>query len=93
MTWEICLGIFALVGFGISINAPLMKLNTSITNLNALVDTLKCAVDRIDSENQKSHERLWTHNEEQNDNLSDHEQRITKIETKIDILHPESKGA
>lgn len=92
MTWEIALGIFALVTFVISINAPLIKLNTSITNLNASVNTLKCALDRIENENQKSHERIWAHNDEQDKGLDNHEHRIAKMETKIDLIHPEHKG-
>lgn len=40
MTWEIFLGIVALVGFGVTVATPLIKLNTSITKLNCSIDTL-----------------------------------------------------
>ena len=91
MTWEIFLGIVALVGFIISVTTPLIKLNSSITKLNAGVDTLQAALDRIEEENEKSHKRIWEHNEEQDVKLTNHENRIVKIETKMEIMHPESK--
>lgn len=91
MTWEIFLGIVALIGFIITVTTPLMKLNSSITKLNDCVGTLKEAIDKLDSDNEKSHRRIWEHNEEQDDTINVHEQRITKIETKIDFMHPESK--
>lgn len=91
MNWEIFLGIVAVVSFIISVTTPLMKLNTSITRLNASVDTLKIAIDKIDSDNEKNHKRIWDHNDEQDVTISQHEQRITKIETKMSVIHPESK--
>ena len=38
MSWEIVLGLIALVGFGISVSTPIIKLNTSITKLNCSID-------------------------------------------------------
>lgn len=91
MNWEIFLGIVAIVSFVISVTTPLMKLNTSITKLNNSVDTLKTAIDKIESENEKGHKRIWDHNDEQDVIIGQHEQRITKIETKMNVIHPESK--
>lgn len=91
MTWEIFLGVVAIITFIITVTTPLIKLNTSITKLNDCVSTLKEAIDKIDSDNEKSHKRLWDHNEEQDIAINNQEQRITKIETKMSIIHPESK--
>ena len=45
MTWEIVLGIIALIGFGISVTTPIIKLNTSITKLNCSIDALNKNMD------------------------------------------------
>lgn len=95
MTWEIFLGIVALVGFIISITTPLMKLNTSITKLNNSVDVLKDAIDRIDAENEESHKRIWKHNDEQDVILAEHSKKINNIEHTMimtERLHPELMG-
>lgn len=91
MTWEIFLGIGALLSFIIAVTGPMMKLNTSITKLNDSVDVLKTAIERIEDDNEKNRKKIWEHNDSQDDKIENHEQRITKIETKMDIMHPESK--
>ena len=35
--------------------------------------------------NQESHKRLWEHNGKQDGKIEDHEKRITKIETNIEL--------
>ena len=40
MTWEIVTGLIALVGFGLSVISPIIKLNSSITKLNCSIDSL-----------------------------------------------------
>lgn len=95
MTWEIFLGIVALVGFVISIVTPLMKLNTSITKLNNSVDVLKDAIDRIDNNNEESHKRIWKHNDEQDELIAEHSRKISNIEHTMimtEKLHPELTG-
>lgn len=95
MTWEIFLGIVALVGFVISITTPLMKLNTSITKLNNSVDVLKNAIDRIDADNEESHKRIWKHNDEQDEIIAEHSKKINNIEHTMimtERLHPELTG-
>ena len=83
MTWEIFLGIGALVSIVIAISGPLLKLNTSIIKLNASVDTLKEAIDRIDKDNEKNHKEIWDHNDEQDEQLKNHEKRINDVENII----------
>lgn len=89
MTWEIFLGIVALVGFCITIATPLMKLSRTMTELNINMQNLNDAMAELTQHNTESHRRIWNHNEEQDDKIQNHEQRITKIETKMDIIHPE----
>ena len=91
MTWEIFLGIVAVVGFMITVFTPLVKLTKAITELNVNMQNLGGAMEALTNKNTESHRRIWEHNEEQDSKLENHEQRITKIETKMDIMHPESK--
>lgn len=95
MTWEIFLGIVALIGFFISVSTPLMKLNTSITKLQESVGVLQAAINKIDEDNEKNHKRIWEHNEEQDDRLNMHEKRIDNIERTMNFnekMHPELVG-
>ena len=89
MTWEIFLGIVALVGFIISVATPLMKLSKTMTELNINMQNLNQAMNVLTANNTESHRRIWAYNEEQDEKIENHEKRITKIETKMDIMHPE----
>lgn len=95
MTWEIFLGIGALLSFVIAITGPMLKLNTSITKLNSSVDVLKEAIDKIDEDNESSHKRIWAHNTEQDKLIAENTRRISNIEHTMDLtekLHPELTG-
>lgn len=89
MTWEIFLGIVALIGFCVTIATPLMKLSKTMTELNVNMQNLNQAMNTLTANNTESHRRIWAHNDEQDEKLENHEKRITKIETKMDIIHPE----
>lgn len=89
MTWEIFLGIVALIGFCVTIATPLMKLSKTMTELNINMQNLNQAMNTLTANNTESHRRIWAHNDEQDEKLENHEKRITKIETKMDIIHPE----
>ena len=87
MTWEIFLGIVALVSFMITVISPFMKLSTTMTELNVNMQNLNQAMNTLTSNNTESHRRIWEHNEEQDSKIENHEKRITKIETKMDIMN------
>lgn len=91
MTWEIFLGIVALIGFLAAVCGPLIKLNTNIVRLNDSIQVLQNAMDKIDTDNEKSHKRIWEHNEEQDDQIDNHEHRINSLEHNWDVatrMHP-----
>lgn len=69
MTWEIVLGLIALVGFGITVLTPIVKLNTSITKLN-------CSIDSLNHNMARNEERIAKHGSQ----IDDHEHRITVLE-------------
>ena len=87
MTWEIFLGIVALIGFLITVMTPLLKLNKVMTELNCSVDGLKQLIADINSKNSETHKRIWEHNVKQDGMIDNHERRITKIEYDIDKYH------
>ena len=87
MTWEIFLGIVALVGFLVTVISPLIKLSKTMTELNVNMQNLNQAMNTLTSNNTESHRRIWEHNEEQDSKIENHEKRITKIETKMDIMN------
>lgn len=92
MTWEIFLGIVAIVGFVATLCGPLVKLNSNIVRLNDSLHVLQQAMDKIDEDNEKSHKRIWEHNNEQDNKLEEHERRINGLEHNWDIaehLHPD----
>jgi hypothetical protein len=92
MTWEIFLGIVALVGFALTVGAPILKLNTSITKLNSSIESLKESVDRIDRLNEAEHKKIWEHNDIQDNKISAVSERVDNIEEKwaiAEALHPD----
>lgn len=72
MTWEIFLGISALVVFVIMF----MKIARDLTGA---VTRLSCAVEKLDENQMRATKRLDTHGKQ----IDDHEKRITKNESDI----------
>lgn len=81
MTWEIVLGIIALVGFFITCATPMIKLNTSITRLNETIGTIKDIVERNDAENKQSHSRIYDRLDAHEDAIHAHSERIVTMES------------
>lgn len=80
--WDIVKDIVVLAGLIITVTTPLLKLNTSITQLKALIDSVAKQVQENDKSNSASHKRLWEHNEEQDETLQRHEQRLHDLDGK-----------
>lgn len=80
--WDIVTDIVVLAGLIITVTTPLLKLNTSITQLKALLDSVAKQVQENDKSNSASHKRLWEHNEEQDETLQRHEQRLHDLDGK-----------
>ena len=69
-----------------------MKLSKTMTELNINMQNLNQAMNVLTANNTESHIRIWHHNAEQDEKIENHEKRITKIETKMDIMHPEHQN-
>ena len=64
----------------LSIVRPLLKLNTTLTELIGSIKDLKEDFTSYTTKNAKSHEKLWEHEKEQDDTLQNHEIRITLLQ-------------
>lgn len=89
MEWTTVTVIIALVGLVVTVTTPLIKLNSNITRLTVVLDTIKAELEeqkkaliaqRADSK--ESHRRIWAHNDEQDAVLNDHETRLRVLENK-----------
>lgn len=73
MTWEIVVGIIALVGFIASIGGMVWRLSALISRLEAAVKALAEAVNALRGDNAAEHGAMQTQ-------LTDHERRIGRLE-------------
>lgn len=82
MEWTVVVVLIALVGLVISVLTPAIKLNTSVTRLSTLVDSLNTKLSTMESNNTDAHRRIWTELDGQKQQLGNHETRITVLEQK-----------
>ena len=80
--WGVVGVLVVLVGLFLSVGAPVIRLNSTITKLSTLVEGLRDRQAQQEQNNSDSHRRIWKHNEEQDAVLNDHETRITILERK-----------
>ena len=81
--WTVVTVVIALVGFAVAVMTPIIRLNTTITKLATIVEVVQKELTGMIAKNAQSHARIWEKNEEQDEWLSNHETRITKVEGKI----------
>lgn len=80
--WTVVTVIVVLIGLGVSVMAPVLKLNSTITRLSTLIDgalqdmrELKETDAAIRKHASEAHERI-------HGRIDDHEKRIVRLETK-----------
>lgn len=78
--WAVVGVIVVLFGLIAAVVTPLLKLNTSITQLTCAVSVLQKNIEGLTSRNSEGHAKLWEHNNRQDARLSDHETRIKILE-------------
>lgn len=78
--WAVVGVIVVLFGLIVAIVTPLLKLNTSITQLTCAVGVLQKNIECLTTKNTESHTKLWEHNSKQDGIIADHEMRIKIIE-------------
>lgn len=80
MEWTVVVVLIALVGLVISVLTPAIKLNTSVTKLSTLVDSLNGKLSTMETNNADAHRRIWNELDGQKETLHQHETRITVLE-------------
>ncbi len=78
--WGVVTVLVTVVGLFAAVGAPVLKLNSTITRLQTVLDDLRSDFDEQKSHNSEGHKRLWEHNDKQDEQLDDHEKRITRLE-------------
>lgn len=87
MTWEIFLGISALVAFAIAIMTPIVKLTGAVTKLSCAIDSLS---KRFDENQKATDKRLDAHGkkiDELDGRLNKHEEFCKSLKEKVDYFH------
>ena len=80
--WGVFGVIVAIISFGVLVGTPLIKLNSTITRLSTVLDTLEKRFCKEQEDNKEVHRAIWDKCEEHEDKLGDHETRIKVIESK-----------
>ena len=84
MTWEIVVGIIALVGFIGSIGVWISKLSSTLATLSTTIELLVNTVKEFKTNSHATHTILFEKIGEHGTKLSDHETRIKVLENKED---------
>ena len=80
MEWTTVTVLIAVVGLIATVLTPAIKLNTSVTKLATLVDSLNNKISTSESNNSEAHRRIWNELDGQKETLNQHETRITVLE-------------
>lgn len=80
--WNVVSVLIALVGLFLTVGAPILKLIESLTKLDLSVQSLKADLDELSAHNTRSHERIFSRLDGQEETLHDHETRIQVMEGK-----------
>ena len=87
MEWTVFEVVAAIAALFLSIGVPVIRLNSSITKLTVMLERVEkdVAANRTALEQQRaaakvSHEKLWRHNDEQDEMLQRHETRLQVLE-------------
>ena len=80
MQWEVVTVIIALVGLLATVTKPIMTLTRTITKLNATCEHLETKMEQFENHNHDSHVKIWAHNDKQDEQILNHENRISVLE-------------
>ena len=85
MTWEIVLGLIALVGFIISVGAIIAKASQMFATLNATINMLTETLKEFKKDSKTDRKEL-------HDRVDDHEKRISNNAMRIELLETKVEG-
>ena len=78
--WGVFLVISALAAFLAAVIAPITKLTQSITKLTVVVERLTNDMQELKQQSEERDNKLWSHNDDQDAKLADHETRLQLLE-------------
>lgn len=78
--WAVVGVLITLGGFFLTVGAPILKLNGTITRLQVVLDDLKKDFDKQQAKASETHKRIFDHDAEQDRRIEDHEVRIRLVE-------------
>ena len=78
--WAVVGVVVVLFGLIAAVVTPLLKLNTSITQLTCAVGVLQKNIEGLTTKNSEGHTKLWEHSSKQDSLIADHETRIRILE-------------
>ena len=81
----IVVALSSLLGLGVIIVKPILKVVETMTILNESIKALTKQFNNFEVNNHDAHKRIWTHNEAQDDTLQSHERRIYDLEKEVGI--------
>lgn len=79
MTWDIVLGLIALLGAGITVGTQVAKLSRTLALLESAVKELKGLLAEFKSSNREEHKELRAH-------LEETDGRLLKLETEFRLM-------
>lgn len=77
--WGVVGVIVVLVTLIIGIGTPILKLNGTISRLDARLENFESALFELQSNSRQNHEKIWTR-------LDEHSESISEIKTEVEIL-------
>ncbi|MBQ8670368.1 MAG: hypothetical protein IJ508_03890 [Oscillospiraceae bacterium] len=80
MEWQVVLVLAELIGLFVLVAKPILKLNSTMVEFTTELKALSKRVDRVELSKHEAHERLWEHNDQQDERIADHETRIRVLE-------------
>lgn len=80
--WNIVETLVVIIGLFCTVGAPIIKLNTNITKLNASLESTQRDQAKLERDNHDAHKRIWEHNDEQDKELEEHRMRLHDLDGK-----------
>lgn len=80
MEWTVVTVLIALLGLMVTVSKPIVDLTRSMTKLTVVSEALHQELLKHEKLSKEEHDKLWKHNDHQDERLEDHEKRIGRLE-------------
>ena len=81
--WNIVLVLAELIGLFVLVGKPILTLNKTIAEFNAELKNMGQRVSKLEDSKSEAHNKLWEHNDQQDEKIADHETRIRVLEKEV----------